>query len=184
MVDIGANVGVFALWVTTRNPLARVICVEPSPRTCEFLRRNISKNKLNNVTVVQAACGGKSGEADLYCRGVAAMDTLYCQDNYGSKFHLVAKIAVLTLQDLFEQFDVQVCNLLKLDCEGAEYEILFNASGDALDRVEAITMEYHVGLNEYTPDQLTRFLESRGFSVKQTPLLDEEGGYLYATKQN
>ena len=181
VVDVGANVGVFTLWAVKCNA-ARVIAVEPSPRMCEYLSRNVSLNHFGNVTVVQAACGGRTGEAVLYSRGDEVLNTLYCRDVLGSEFRPLCRMPVLTLEDIFSRYGVETCHLLKLDCEGAEYDILLNTREDTLRRIQTIAMEYHVGLNEHDPLELLSFLEAHGFKAEKTPLLDPEGGYLYATR--
>jgi FkbM family methyltransferase len=183
VVDIGANVGVFTLWAASRDPHVRVIALEPSLRICDFLRRNVCANGLDNVTVIQAAAGGQKGEAILYSRGPEAWNTLYCRDNFGSMFRPLARTEVVTLDDLFDRFAVWKCSLLKLDCEGAEYEVLLNARPETLNRIGNIAMEYHVGLNEHSPEELVAFLESHGFAVECLPLIDQECGYLYARRR-
>lgn len=182
VVDIGANVGMFALWAASRHQSVKVIPIEPSPRMCEFLRRNLAANGLRNVTVVQSAVGGQTGKAILYSRGVEAMNSLYCRDVMGSEFHALINTPLLTLDDVFDRYSVQTCNFLKMDCEGAEYEILLNARRETLAKIHKISMEYHVGLNEHGPEELVSFLESEGFQVEKTPMSDEEGGYLYARR--
>lgn len=183
IVDLGANVGVFALWAATTYPGATVISLEPSPRMCTFLQRNIAASGVSNVMILQCACGGVRREAILYRRGPEAMNSLYSTDNYGSRFCPLVRTEVLTLGDVFARFGVSRCALLKLDCEGAEYEILFGAEDGTLGRVERIVMEYHVGLNEHTPDRLAGFLESSGFEVDVFRIRDEEGGHLHARRQ-
>ena len=182
VVDIGANVGVFTLWAVMHGA-ARVIAVEPSPRMHEYLSRNVSSNRLDNVTVVQAACAGRKGEAVLYSRGIEVANTLYCQDALGSTFEELCRTPVATLDDIFKLYEVESCGLLKLDCEGAEYEVLLGASDDVLRRISKITMEYHVGLNEHDPQELERHLRERGFETRKTPLFDPECGYLYAFRR-
>lgn len=181
VVDVGANAGVFALWAVKRGA-SRVIAVEPSPRMCEYLSRNVSLNGLRNVTVVQAACGGERGEAVLYSRGDEGLNSLYCRDVLGSTFRPLCRTPVLTLEDIFSRYGVETCHFLKIDCEGSEYEILLNAHEDTLRRIRMIAMEYHVGLNDHDPGDLVNFLQSRGFRAEKTGLCDPEGGYLYATR--
>jgi len=183
IIDVGANVGVFTLWAATSHPGVRIISLEPSPRMCDFLRRNVCASRLDNVTVVQAAAGGQKGEAILYSRGPEAWNSLYCRDSLGSTFRPLAHTEVLTLDELFERFAVWKCPLLKLDCEGAEYEVLLNARPETLKRIGNIAMEYHVGLNEHSPEELVAFLGAHGFVVECLPLIDQECGYLYARRR-
>lgn len=184
VIDIGAHVGIFALWVATRYPEARVICVEPSARMCDYLTKNLSRNRIESVSILSASCGGQNGDAILYSRGgVEAMNTLFNRDNYGSHFQPGTRHHVVTLDDVFARFKIDKCALLKLDCEGAEYEILFNAKQETLAKIDIVSMEYHVGLNEHKPLELERFLESHGFTVEILPLTDVENGYLYARRR-
>jgi hypothetical protein len=101
----------------------------------------------------------------------------------GNTFRPLAHTEVVTLDELFERFAVWKCPLLKLDCEGAEYEVLLNARPETLKKIGNIAMEYHVGLNEHSPEQLVAFLGAHGFVVECLPLTDQESGYLYATRR-
>jgi len=183
VIDLGANVGVFTLWAATQWPGVRIVSVEPSSQMCEFLRHNITANGLDGVTIVQAACGGEPGEAVLYCRGPEVLNSLYARDILGRQFRPLEVAPVLTLDELCERFQIGECALLKLDCEGAEYEILFSSRDQTLARLRTIAMEYHIGLNDYQPQALANFLEEKGFGVCLLPLIDEEGGYLYARRR-
>jgi len=71
-----------------------------------------------------------------------------------------------TLSDVFERNNVTKCDVLKLDCEGEEYNILLNAPDGILSKVVRITAEYHDGLTKYTHEDLENFLRSRNFEVK------------------
>lgn len=183
IVDIGAHVGVFTAWAATHYKGLRVVALEPSSRMCAALRENVAASRLHDVTAVQAACGARAGQATLYSRGAEGMNSLYKTDNYGSAFRSLETVQVVTLDEVFSRFAIERCALLKLDCEGAEYDILFNAAGGTLARIDRIAMEYHVGLAPGCPQALQDFLEGRGFTVRYSPLADEEGGYLHAVRR-
>ena len=185
IVDLGADVGVFTVWAAMNSPESPVVAVEPSARACHFLRQNISRNHLGNAAVLQAACGGRRGVAVLYSRGPCdAWNTLYSQDRSGCLCRPSETVEVFTLEELFQRASVRTCGLLKLDCEGAEYEILFGASHQTLARIERIALEYHTCFNERTPEALVRFLQRHSFVVESLHSVDEWTGYLYATRSN
>jgi len=183
VVDVGANVGVFTVWAAKRLGAGRIVAIEPSPDMVRTLRANIARNRIGQATVLDVALGGDPREATLYRRAAGALDTLFDRDNYASRFQTVANVRVTTLDDVFSTCEVDVCDLLKLDCEGAEYEILFNAGESTLAKIRHIAGEYHVGLNEYGADSVQRFLESRGFAVSCSELRDEESGYFHAARR-
>ena len=182
IIDIGANVGVFTLWAVRHAGAGRVIALEPSRACARALLANVERNGLHEVTVLQLAVGGERHKANLYRRGPRTMNTLYDRDNYGSSFHADEQAEVVTLDDLFDLFNVDRCGLLKLDCEGAEYEILLNASPRTLSCIDAIAAEYHVGLNEHGPADLREVLERQGFVVTCFDLMDVESGHLHAVR--
>jgi FkbM family methyltransferase len=179
IVDIGANVGAFSVWAATRYPGRHIVSVEPSAGAVPWLRRNVGQNG-RTVTVVHAAVGGTSRVATLYGRGEVVRNSLYDQDHYGSSFAAIGDVQVCTLDEIFREHGVQRCALLKLDCEGAEYEILRGASAATLACVGQIVGEYHVGLTPDGPHELRAVLEAAGFAVSVDELEDVESGYFRA----
>ena len=180
VVDIGACVGVFAVWAVRQAGAGRVVAVEPTPSSARVLRENLARNRIESVTVCQCAVGGSRRRAPLFRRGPQAMNTLFRTDNYRSEFSVVDDVDVVTLDDLFDSCGIDRCDLLKLDCEGAEYEILAGASPATLAKVRAVVAEYHVGMNDGDPSALANLLEAAGFRVTVSGLRDEEGGLLHA----
>jgi FkbM family methyltransferase len=180
IVDIGANVGAFTVLAAPLVPDGRVVAVEPSIRMRTWLDMNIAVNRIRNITVIGCAVAGRSGRSTLYSRGPGVMNTLYMADNYGSSFMCLEEVQSLSLDDLFASAGVTDCALLKLDAEGAEYEILLNASAETLRRIRAIAGEYHVGLTEYKPGALAAHLEAHGFRTRFDSLVDVESAHFFA----
>lgn len=178
IVDIGAHVGLFSIWAASRCPRARIVAVEPSPRAARYLRANVARNHLGQVTVVEAACGGSRRRAVLHRRGAEMMSSLYA-DRVGTSDGV--EVDVITLEDVFRANGVERCDLLKLDCEGAEYEIVLGAGPAALGRVRRVVMECHRG-GAATPLDLERHLAASGFDVRRTPSMDGIHEYLYAAR--
>jgi FkbM family methyltransferase len=181
VIDVGSNIGMFSLWAATRSRDVKVIAVEPSVRMCEFLRRNAAINK-SRITVVQAACGGAERRTILYSpNGEETKNTLSPRSPHG-QLRSLGEVEVISLERLFLRFDLHNCDLLKMDCEGGEYEILLNAPVDVLRRVRQIALEYHLGFDgEHKPEELEEFLGHNGFQVT-TRAADGQTGYLYARR--
>ncbi len=92
-------------------------------------------------------------------------------------------VQATTLDAVFRVHDIERCDLLKIDCEGAEFDILFHACSDTLHRINRICLEYHNGLTPFTHSDLVRLLQSNGFSVAVQPSpVHPHTGYLYAFK--
>ncbi len=77
----------------------------------------------------------------------------------------------------------QRCDLLKMDCEGSEYEILLGAEPALLDRIDRISIEYHDFDHADRMRDLSAYLQSLGRSVHLRPSeVYEELGYLHSER--
>ena len=160
VVDIGANIGTFSVYAAKMCGAARVLAFEPFPDNYRMLAKNAQDNNLHNVTCVNHGVAGSRG------RRVLALHPL---DN-GShslvlgSFERTIEIECSTLDDIFEQFSLVKIDYLKLDCEGAEYEIL-ERSPARLMQIRRISMETHTIPGRKAED-LRDLLSRYGFEVK------------------
>ena len=82
----------------------------------------------------------------------------------------------VSFDDLMNKESIDHCDLLKLDCEGSEYEILQRCAPDTLRRVRRIVGEFHEGPHlSGTGADLCRFLESRSFRIDNFVINDGFG---------
>lgn len=182
VVDVGAHVGAFTVLAAISAPRVTVTAVEPSPSLAPWLRRNVARNRLRNVRIVEAACGAEPGRAMLYGRGPECANSLHDGDVANGSVVPIAETAVIRLADVVDQLPGRACDFLKMDCEGAEYEILLGAEDGLLARIRLIAMEYHLGFDDHRPEELDSLLRSHGFEVTLSPLPEARSGYLYARR--
>jgi len=182
VVDIGAALGDFAIWSAPQVAPGRVIAVEPFPPSVELLNENLQANRIENVSVFEGAIASQEGKSTLnLVTGEAVQHSTI--DATPSNGHI--EVETLTLADLFEKNSVQVCDYLKLDCEGAEYDILMHARPEFLERIPRICMEAHDGVTKYSHNDMQLFLERNGYTVRVTPNpVHENLVYLYAERQS
>ena len=64
VLDLGANVGVYAAFVCAQNPDARIYCFEPASNNYQILARNVQRNQIN-ATLYQAAVSVEAGDGFL-----------------------------------------------------------------------------------------------------------------------
>lgn len=163
MVDIGANIGAFTLDAATRFPAAIVHAYEPDPESCAVLRQNVDANGLSSrVRIWNEAVSGEHGTLRLW-RGDGSVVV---------SAHLPAAsrgepcdVPAVTLQDVVARTSGRI-GVLKMDCEGAEADIL-EAAGPALDAVEFIVAEFHTRLVPAVVPRIRRVLEP-SFDVRVT----------------
>jgi FkbM family methyltransferase len=181
VVDIGAGIGEFTLLAACGHPQNRVAAFEPFSESLALLQENLSLNRAGNVEAYAEAIGAQSGSLALDLSGGEPLQLQSLRAEGSLASQSVRIIPSLSLADAFDRLGLERCDLIKLDCEGAEYPILFNAPHSLLDRIERIVMEYHDGVCEYSHRDMAKFLGERGFRVRtQRNFVHEELGYLYA----
>lgn len=162
VLDIGANIGSFTVLAAKSAPESRVFSFEPDPAAHEVLARNVADNAFGE-------------RVKLYRRGVACADgprVLGLSDHtaFNSLYGDPASDASITIEcvsldSVFAENDIERVDLLKIDCEGCEYEIFASASDDVMARVREIRMEYHrlADVEGADIESLTTLLGKRGF---------------------
>ncbi len=131
VVDVGANTGAYALAVATAEPSARVVAIEPDPGAVDRLRRNVALNGLGErVTVLPIAAGSESGETPLYRSSYHQLSSLnrFNAERWGARVSEVVSVAVEPLDALLATGRIVPPDHLKVDVEGAGYEVLAGAT--------------------------------------------------------
>jgi len=139
VIDIGAHVGVVSCYLAKKWPGITVYAFEPVDANYQRLTRNIRANGLTNVGAFHMAVTADG--RDIVLSGDPHTNTgHYSAYAEAGPVSLVSPSRALT--DVLRGTDTRRVALLKLDCEGAEYEIL-HSLGAALGQVEALAMEVH-----------------------------------------
>lgn len=159
-LDIGAHVGAFAIRLATESPKALVVCYEPSPAAAVYCRRNVSLSHLTGrIHVVEAAIGANRGSARLYGRSSVDWGNSLYPSPFPSSGATAPTVPVVAFDDAVHETAGRF-NLVKLDCEGSEYDIIAKSRAESWAGVQNVLMEYHpVGRRTFTDiaDRLARF---------------------------
>jgi len=163
VIDVGAGVGDFTLFAALQKA-TQVCAFEPFPGSFDLLAQNLDLNQVRNVSIFPEAVGGAGGTLTL---DLSSGEPLQFQSRADSVTQPESQITVktLSLAQVFDLMDLESCDLLKLDCEGAEYGILFSAPPELLRKIRRIVLEFHEQVTEYTRADLVRFLQAQGFDV-------------------
>jgi FkbM family methyltransferase len=126
VVDVGANVGVISIYLARRYPFIRVYAIEPDPLSYECLEQNLKANGVDNVIAINKAISGDGEKRTLYVDvWNSSMTTTDANLANSRSAHLrTAEVETLTLEALFQQYEIQYCRLLKINAPGALGEVL------------------------------------------------------------
>jgi len=171
VVDIGANAGYFSLFAAAKFPHSRIFSYEPVPVNYAQLQHNRDLNSSKHIKCYSQAVAGGSGEISLSfdtSDSFTTSATMFKPTNVGEKS---LRVPCVSLQTVMDENGITKCDLLKMDCEGAEYDILYNCPGDYLQRIDQIAMEVHRGEKEnQNIDALEAFFRQQGFYTRRRPV--------------
>jgi FkbM family methyltransferase len=161
VVDIGANKGYFSIYAASHVFNGVVYSFEPAKDNYDLLVENIKLNRIQNVRAFNLAVTDSNGQMSLY----------HDPANEGghslvNKSAQVETVRTAALADFCRQNQIDKIDFLKIDCEGAEYEILMNLPAESFAKIRRISMEYH-RVKNYYPDQLVQVLQNHGFQILQ-----------------
>ncbi len=190
VVDIGANVGMAALFFAQQPWCRRVTSFEPFAPTADAFAANLSLNPAlaPKISLVRQALGETAAELhvdyDANLRGSMSVTGIGAwRGPVAAGVERVSINVVPASAALAPVFvALGTCRLLgKIDCEGSEYGIFRELeSSGALDRFSAFVIEWH----GEGPDEIVRTLQRHGFVVHVSPLSADHRtlGLIYATR--
>jgi len=170
VLDIGANYGNFTLYASLKAIEGKVYAFEPFREVYKILEKNVSINRLDNVETINKAVSDKTGSKDFFLANKDNVSHSFFIGNVADKKEEISKIKVKTisLKDFVKKEKIERINFLKMDCEGAEYDILFSSS-QILKVIDKISMETHYIDEKRNVLALKAFLEKNGFDVSIDP---------------
>ena len=169
IMDVGANLGFFALAARDRYPGALIHAYEPNPRIQGKLHEN---TKDFNIHIFPEAVGSQDGLVSLVDTGPS--DQARTRPPDPSR----PRIPQAGLQTAIDRMGGSV-DLLKLDCEGAEWEIL--DLKDCWKSVRNIRLEYHL-FDGKTKSDAIEALSRAGYALIHAPGPAEHGGMIWARR--
>lgn len=180
-VDIGANIGAVSLYVDSLNherdkekPAIKVYAVEPEPHNLAFLKQNIAENPTTGkITVVENAIWHESKTVEISNRGGNA--SIFEHPNNAG----YTKVEALTIKQLFNKFNIKEADVMKIDIEGAEYDLIINTPDDVLKRIKYLTLEFDANNDGRFGQMVDKLARNFGIQILGSP---ERGGYIYGKR--
>lgn len=167
IVDVGGHIGSFSVYAGSRARRGRVFTFEPNASSYTQLVKNLQANGLGHVVAAHQAVGRASETRTLYSAKLNSAENNFYRGGTNSE-----EVACTTLEEIFRKHKIERCDFLKVDCEGAEYEIFTSTPQDVLAKVRRIGIEAHVGRYfgiddpAAVPRTLIDFLRKSGFELE------------------
>ena len=170
VIDIGSHIGYFTIYAAKNAPEGIVYSIEPHKESFEILKKNLKLNDLSNVKPFHAAITKITNTITLYIDKKNKIGNSIFKTNETTESE---EIDSFSLKDFVINNKIKKIDFLKIDCEGAEFEILLNLDKELLDDIHKISVEVHENGNSKSIDELIDLMEKNDFQVKISNLLDD-----------
>jgi FkbM family methyltransferase len=171
-IDLGANEGYFSVVASGLvGPAGTVIAVEPQSRLQDPIAANLKLNDCHNVRVLKAAISSATKRVQLQLAPDlnTGASSLFRPTKYLAR---TEEVQSFTLAGFLDEVQVGSCDLMKVDIEGSEYDVFFDA-GDILRSgiIKNIALEIHNSIlaqRGLSGDRLHQRILSYGYKLNDT----------------
>jgi FkbM family methyltransferase len=180
-IDVGANCGIYTVLAATINPHVRIVAIEPVPKICAALTRNVRQNSFDGrVTILNIAVGNSDGIVDFHEAADARMGSLSVEGYQGQAGRLI-RVQCRTLDSIVTELNIAP-DFVKIDVEGFSDAVLSGAGrlletvrpsivleanpGDPCPRITKILTKYGYAMHLITdkgPERREQIIPSREF---------------------
>jgi len=144
ILDLGANLGIISILLSKKFPFTKIYSFEASPINYDNFIKNIKDNNCLNIIPFNLAVWSKSNdiiEIPTSPTNSGGSSIFYKPEFFNQ--YPVSKIPTISLKDIFDQNNINECKLLKIDVEGAEYEIFKEFPQEYYNKIKNIGIEFH-----------------------------------------
>ena len=165
VIDVGAHIGGTSILAASMG--ATVYAFEPEDYNYDLLCKNVELNNIDDIFCIKLGVG-EPGKHTLFIhpRNSGAATTVeyprmrqleQCQQT----------IEIISIHDVFERYNIEHCDVLKMDCEGGEIAILRDLDEELIKKIDRISLEFHDKdiwkdelypklIKYYEPEEVTR----------------------------
>ncbi|MEM8997505.1 MAG: FkbM family methyltransferase [Acidobacteriota bacterium] len=164
VVDIGGNFGAAAcMFSLAVGANGKVFCYEPFPSSYDRIVRHLSQNKCGNVTAFCTAIGGSTRMTEITTFEKSAYNSIQASvDGRSNNETSSLMVKVTDVRDIINP--LESIDLMKIDCEGSEYEIFERLHNADLKKIRQFSIELHKVPGRSFEDIIEK-LKAVGFSI-------------------
>lgn len=178
VIDVGAHIGLFTIYASQFCKNGKIISCEPIKENFELLKENVSMNNVANIRLYNNAVTDKNDKIKIYLDDDDAANSIY---GNGENYEEVDSLSLSKI--LNENMNEKIC--LKLDCEGAEYQIINNTPNRYFEKILKICLEYHIINDDRVQlENLKRRLDELNYELTEMETSNKLGLILAKKRQN
>ena len=168
VIDVGANAGYFCLLLFSKRPDAQAYAYEPIPENHELFTKHLAWNPsmARQLRLHHAAVTGRPVESVELFREPDQDQSVTASvfKDFATHNRASVRVPAVTLASIMYDNKLTRVDLLKLDCEGSEYPIVYDTPAELWPAIQSIFLEVHdLDNDRRNVGAITRFLEAQGY---------------------
>lgn len=176
IIDVGAHIGLFTLFASQFCKHGTIYCFEPIKENFDLLLSNLQLNKIINVKPYNIAISKQAGNVTIYLN----------RDESGHSMHVLGTKSVQiesnSLKNIIDHNNLEKCDLIKMDCEGEEYEIINSLPPDYFRKINKMCIEYHFATDKpHLVENMIKKLKTLSYDISSRRI-SESIGFVYAKR--
>ncbi len=175
VVDIGAHIGVFVTYAWAKGA-NEIYGYEAEKNNFKKLKNTIKDNNITNVNVYNKAISSTSGTIEMIKFQNSRQNSIFLNKNESSEKESYTKVQSVDINTALK--DLKQIDFLKMDVEGAEYDIIESCSKETFSKIKIIVLEYHLFENNRIKN-LEKILSENYSTCIKTPTRNKKFGYIY-----
>ncbi len=180
ILDVGANVGLYAILSGVTNPDAQVYAFEPHPNNASRIRKNVAINQLSNVRVTEKAVGAEKQPIsltvpdDMRITRIASNDASFSrQFHQGELAYTDIEVVCTTLDHFIDEQKISKVDLIKIDVENFEMEVFKGATSLFARYTPVVFCEIHMNsVREVFFKEFTEQYDYQVYAILNNALLE------------
>jgi FkbM family methyltransferase len=136
-----------------------------------LLNQNIQNNPTENITVVSNAIWHEEAMVSISNRGGNSSIVDLEEDS--------SEVLAITLETLFSTYNIEEVDVMKIDIEGAEFDLIINTPAQTLAKINRLVLEFDKSFDGRFGKMIEKLSKQFGIDILGSP---ERGGYVYANR--
>ncbi len=152
VLDVGGHIGTFGILAKYYWPNAKLIALEPNKISYELYKLNMQANNATNYIILNRAISynpdatcltdGKTATGGGHIRTRKQVEEILKRDSRYILFD--DKVEIVTVEDLFKEYNIEKVDFAKWDCEGGEIDAFKNMNDETAKKFGHMAGEYHI----------------------------------------
>lgn len=173
--DIGANIGLYSLFFS-KFPGIRVHAFEPVTETLAIFKKNIDRNRMNGIQVVDRVVGEVDGEVTFYIghHHKSSLEKDWTSDRGTKEVHEI-RVPSITIDSFVKHNPDDIPDIIKIDVEGAGGLVLLGASETLRSIRPILLIESHAAYEDQAIIKMLHQFNYRAFRINNHKWIKNPG---------